>query len=58
MAELDIHLLITSKIKVNVTANLEINLFIDPKTVQNNGQQTITSKLNGKRNFRNNANNI
>ena len=48
MAELDIHLLITSKIKVNVTANLEINLFIDPKTVQNNGQQTITSKLNGK----------
>ncbi|HDP5860399.1 TPA: fibronectin-binding protein FnbA [Staphylococcus aureus] len=36
------------KDKVNVTANLEINLFIDPKTVQNNGQQTITSKLNGK----------
>ncbi len=36
------------KDKVNVTANLEINLFIDPKTVQNNGQQTITSKLNGR----------
>ncbi|EOB7569734.1 fibronectin-binding protein FnbA [Staphylococcus aureus] len=36
------------KDKVNVTANLEINLFIDPKTVQNNGQQRITSKLNGK----------
>ena len=36
------------KDKVNVTANLEINLFIDPKTVQNNGQQTITSKLKGK----------
>ncbi|HHS2938763.1 fibronectin-binding protein FnbA [Staphylococcus argenteus] len=36
------------KDKVNVIANLEINLFIDPKTVQNNGQQTITSKLNGK----------
>ncbi|NGD33678.1 YSIRK-type signal peptide-containing protein, partial [Staphylococcus aureus] len=36
------------KDKVNVTANLEINLFIDPKTVQSNGQQTITSKLNGK----------
>ncbi|GKS36284.1 fibronectin-binding protein FnbA [Staphylococcus argenteus] len=34
--------------KVNVTANLNLNLFIDPKTVQNNGQQTITSKLNGK----------
>ncbi|HDZ5993050.1 TPA: fibronectin-binding protein FnbA [Staphylococcus aureus] len=36
------------KDKVNVTVNLEINLFIDPKTVQSNGQQTITSKLNGK----------
>ncbi|WP_267836857.1 fibronectin-binding protein FnbA [Staphylococcus aureus] len=36
------------KDKVNVTANLEINLFMDPKTVQSNGQQTITSKLNGK----------
>ncbi|MBU6129143.1 fibronectin-binding protein FnbA [Staphylococcus aureus] len=36
------------KDKVNVAANLEINLFIDPKTVQSNGQQTITSKLNGK----------
>ncbi|MGT0197747.1 Ig-like domain-containing protein [Staphylococcus aureus] len=48
-AELDIRLLITWKDKVNVTANLEINLFIDPKTVQSNGQQTITSKLNGKK---------
>ncbi|MGZ1807621.1 fibrinogen-binding adhesin SdrG C-terminal domain-containing protein [Staphylococcus argenteus] len=36
------------KDKVQVTANLEINLFIDPKTVQNNGEQMITSKLNGK----------
>ncbi|MGT0243804.1 hypothetical protein ACVNP1_03630 [Staphylococcus aureus] len=27
---------------------ISINLFIDPKTVQSNGQQTITSKLNGK----------
>ncbi|HCX2706774.1 TPA: fibronectin-binding protein FnbA [Staphylococcus aureus] len=34
--------------KVNVTADLEINLFIDPKTVQSNGQQTITSTLNDK----------
>ncbi|CDR22733.1 fibronectin-binding protein FnbA [Staphylococcus argenteus] len=34
--------------KVNVTADLEINLFIDPKTVQNDGQQTITSTLNDK----------
>ncbi|HDC6246232.1 TPA: fibronectin-binding protein FnbA [Staphylococcus aureus] len=33
--------------KVEVTANLEINLFIDPKTVQSNGEQKITSKLNG-----------
>ncbi|WP_282813679.1 fibronectin-binding protein FnbA [Staphylococcus aureus] len=33
--------------KVVVTANLEINLFIDPKTVQSNGEQKITSKLNG-----------
>ncbi|MBG1365123.1 fibronectin-binding protein FnbA [Staphylococcus aureus] len=33
--------------KVEVTANLEINLFIDPKTVQINGEQKITSKLNG-----------
>ncbi|HEH2314662.1 TPA: fibronectin-binding protein FnbA [Staphylococcus aureus] len=32
--------------KVEVTANLEINLFIDPKTVQSNGEQKITSKLN------------
>ncbi|GAB5874811.1 hypothetical protein JMUB7539_27320 [Staphylococcus aureus] len=30
--------------KVEVTANLEINLFIDPKTVQSNGEQKITSK--------------
>lgn len=29
--------------KVDVTAELEINLFIDPKTVQTNGNQTITS---------------
>ncbi len=34
--------------KVNVTADLEINLFIDPKTVQSNGQQIITSTLNDK----------
>ena len=33
--------------KVDVTAELEINLFIDPKTVQTNGNQTITSTLNG-----------
>nr|WP_275112677.1 fibronectin-binding protein FnbA [Staphylococcus aureus] len=32
--------------KVNVTANLEINLFIDPKTVQDNGNQKITSMIN------------
>ncbi|HDD7344430.1 TPA: fibronectin-binding protein FnbA [Staphylococcus aureus] len=32
--------------KVDVTAELEINLFIDPKTVQTNGSQTITSTLN------------
>ncbi|SQE84652.1 Fibronectin-binding protein fnbA [Staphylococcus aureus] len=32
--------------KVDVTAELEINLFIDPKTVQTNGNQTITSTLN------------
>lgn len=34
--------------KVDVTAELDINLFIDPKTVQNNGNQTITSSLNNK----------
>ncbi|WP_047555023.1 fibrinogen-binding adhesin SdrG C-terminal domain-containing protein, partial [Staphylococcus schweitzeri] len=34
--------------KVDVTAELDINLFIDPKTVQNNGNQTITSSLNDK----------
>ncbi|WP_413222281.1 fibronectin-binding protein FnbA [Staphylococcus aureus] len=34
--------------KVNVTANLNLNLFIDPKTVQSNGQQIITSTLNDK----------
>ncbi|UVJ07813.1 fibronectin-binding protein FnbA [Staphylococcus aureus] len=34
--------------KVDVTAELDINLFIDPKTVQNNGNQTITSLLNNK----------
>ncbi|HEK6460272.1 TPA: fibronectin-binding protein FnbA [Staphylococcus aureus] len=33
--------------KVDITAELEINLFIDPKTVQTNGNQTITSTLNG-----------
>ncbi|HEG7539231.1 TPA: fibronectin-binding protein FnbA [Staphylococcus aureus] len=33
--------------KVDVMAELEINLFIDPKTVQTNGNQTITSTLNG-----------
>ncbi|MDT3930177.1 fibronectin-binding protein FnbA [Staphylococcus aureus] len=33
--------------KVDVTAELEINLFVDPKTVQTNGNQTITSTLNG-----------
>ncbi|MGZ1684593.1 fibrinogen-binding adhesin SdrG C-terminal domain-containing protein [Staphylococcus argenteus] len=32
--------------KVDITAELEINLFIDPKTVQTNGNQTITSTLN------------
>ncbi|MBR9269701.1 YSIRK-type signal peptide-containing protein, partial [Staphylococcus aureus] len=32
--------------KLDVTAELEINLFIDPKTVQTNGNQTITSTLN------------
>ncbi|HHW6165403.1 TPA: fibronectin-binding protein FnbA [Staphylococcus aureus] len=32
--------------KVNVNANLEINLFIDPKTVQDNGNQKITSMIN------------
>ncbi|HCY8670573.1 TPA: fibronectin-binding protein FnbA [Staphylococcus aureus] len=32
--------------KVNVTANLEINLFIDPKIVQDNGNQKITSMIN------------
>nr|WP_289781451.1 fibronectin-binding protein FnbA [Staphylococcus aureus] len=34
--------------KVDVTAELDINLFIDPKTVQKNGDQTITSSLNSK----------
>ncbi|CDR26093.1 fibronectin-binding protein FnbA [Staphylococcus schweitzeri] len=34
--------------KVDVTAELDINLFIDPKTVQTNGNQTITSTLNDK----------
>ncbi|HDE4124182.1 TPA: fibronectin-binding protein FnbA [Staphylococcus aureus] len=34
--------------KVDVTAELDINLFIDPKTVQKNGNQTITSLLNSK----------
>ncbi|GBW20189.1 fibronectin-binding protein FnbA [Staphylococcus aureus] len=33
--------------KLDVTAELEINLFIDPKTVQTNGNQIITSTLNG-----------
>ena len=34
--------------KVNVIANLNLNLFIDPRIVKNNGEETITSKLNGK----------
>ncbi|MCS5170465.1 fibrinogen-binding adhesin SdrG C-terminal domain-containing protein, partial [Staphylococcus aureus] len=34
--------------KVNVTANLNLNLFIDPRIVKNNGEETLTSKLNGK----------
>ncbi|WP_141755908.1 fibrinogen-binding adhesin SdrG C-terminal domain-containing protein, partial [Staphylococcus sp. HMSC065E08] len=33
--------------KVNVTANLSLNLFLDPRTVKNDGEQTITSTLNG-----------
>ncbi|UEX90845.1 fibrinogen-binding adhesin SdrG C-terminal domain-containing protein [Staphylococcus ratti] len=33
--------------KVNVTGNLSLNLFIDPKTVTHEGPQTITSTLNG-----------
>ncbi len=33
--------------KVEVTANLEINLFIDPKTFQSNGEEKVTSSLNG-----------
>ncbi|SCS41105.1 fibrinogen-binding adhesin SdrG C-terminal domain-containing protein [Staphylococcus caeli] len=36
------------KDKVNVTAQLNLNLFIDPKVVQRDSQQTITSTLNGK----------
>ncbi|HCG2311602.1 fibronectin-binding protein FnbA [Staphylococcus aureus] len=32
--------------KVNVTANLNLNLFIDPRIVKNNGEVTLTSKLN------------
>lgn len=34
--------------KVNVIANLNLNLFIDPRIVKNNGEETLTSKLNGK----------
>ncbi|HCX3192721.1 TPA: fibronectin binding protein [Staphylococcus aureus] len=34
--------------KVNVTANLNLNLFIDPKEVQNSGEQTISATLNNK----------
>ncbi|HDZ0036515.1 TPA: fibrinogen-binding adhesin SdrG C-terminal domain-containing protein, partial [Staphylococcus aureus] len=34
--------------KVNVTANLNLNLFIDPRIVKNNGEETLTSKINGK----------
>ncbi|HDG5851208.1 TPA: fibrinogen-binding adhesin SdrG C-terminal domain-containing protein [Staphylococcus aureus] len=36
------------KDKVNVTANLNLNLFIDPKEVQNSGDQTISATLNNK----------
>ncbi|UXT08454.1 fibrinogen-binding adhesin SdrG C-terminal domain-containing protein [Staphylococcus aureus] len=36
------------KDKVNVTASLNLNLYIDPKEVQNNGEQTITATLNSK----------
>ncbi|WP_252592556.1 Ig-like domain-containing protein [Staphylococcus aureus] len=36
------------KDKVNVTANLNMNLFIDPKEVQNSGDQTISATLNNK----------
>ncbi|HDZ8768666.1 TPA: fibrinogen-binding adhesin SdrG C-terminal domain-containing protein [Staphylococcus aureus] len=36
------------KDKVNVTASLNLNLFTDPKEIQNNGEQTVTAKLNGK----------
>ena len=34
--------------KVNVTGNLSLNLFIDPKVVTSEGNQTITATLNGK----------
>ncbi|MCO4347765.1 fibrinogen-binding adhesin SdrG C-terminal domain-containing protein [Staphylococcus agnetis] len=33
--------------KVNVTGNLSLNLFIDPKVVTSEGNQTITATLNG-----------
>ena len=33
--------------KVNVTGNLSLNLFIDPKVVTHEGNQTITATLNG-----------
>ncbi|HDD0308551.1 TPA: fibrinogen-binding adhesin SdrG C-terminal domain-containing protein [Staphylococcus aureus] len=36
------------KDKVNVTANLNLNLFIDPKEVQNSGDQIIRATLNNK----------
>ncbi|WP_342447847.1 Ig-like domain-containing protein [Staphylococcus agnetis] len=33
--------------KVNVTGNLSLNLFIEPKVVTSEGNQTITATLNG-----------
>ncbi|UVJ02576.1 fibronectin-binding protein FnbA [Staphylococcus aureus] len=39
--------------KVEVTANLEINLFIDPKTFQSNGEEKVTSSLNGSKTEKN-----
>ncbi|HCX2153409.1 TPA: fibronectin-binding protein FnbA [Staphylococcus aureus] len=39
--------------KVEVTANLVINLFIDPKTFQSNGEEKVTSSLNGSKTEKN-----
>ncbi|HEC2190419.1 TPA: fibrinogen-binding adhesin SdrG C-terminal domain-containing protein [Staphylococcus delphini] len=35
--------------KIDVKANLLINLFVDPKVVQQDGEQTMTATLNGKK---------